>query len=37
MTGTDRVFQAAKKIKSKIIINVQGDEPVLNPSDIKKK
>ncbi len=36
LTGTDRVFQAAKKIKSKIIINVQGDEPVLNPSDIKK-
>ena len=36
LTGTDRVFQAAKKIKSKFIINVQGDEPVLNPLDIKK-
>tara|TARA_A100001011_G_C14298599_1_gene839670 strand:- start:2038 stop:2772 length:735 start_codon:yes stop_codon:yes gene_type:complete len=36
LTGTDRVFQAAKKIKSKIIINVQGDEPVIDPSDIKK-
>lgn len=36
LTGTDRVFQAAKKIKSKIIINVQGDEPVINPKDIKK-
>ena len=36
LTGTDRVFQASKKIKSKIIINVQGDEPVINPNDIKK-
>ena len=36
MTGTDRVFQASKKIKTNIIINVQGDEPVINPSDIKK-
>tara|TARA_B100000575_G_C23086558_1_gene626228 strand:- start:704 stop:1429 length:726 start_codon:yes stop_codon:yes gene_type:complete len=36
LTGTDRVFQASKKIKTKIIINVQGDEPVVNPSDIKK-
>ncbi len=35
-TGTDRVFQASKKIKTNIIINVQGDEPVINPSDIKK-
>ena len=36
LTGTDRVSQASKKIKSKIIINVQGDEPVINPKDIKK-
>ncbi len=36
LTGTDRVFQASKKIKTKIIINVQGDEPVINSSDIKK-
>ena len=36
LTGTDRVFQASKKIKTNIIINVQGDEPVINPSDIKK-
>ncbi len=36
LTGTDRVAEASKKIKSKIIINVQGDEPLIRPSDIKK-
>jgi 3-deoxy-manno-octulosonate cytidylyltransferase (CMP-KDO synthetase) len=36
LTGTDRVAEAAKKIKSKIYVNVQGDEPTINPNDIKK-
>jgi 3-deoxy-manno-octulosonate cytidylyltransferase (CMP-KDO synthetase) len=36
LTGTDRVAEAAKKIKSKIIINVQGDEPAIEPRDILK-
>lgn len=36
LTGTDRVAQASLKIKSKIFINVQGDEPTINPNDIKK-
>ena len=36
LTGTDRVAEASKKIRSKIIINVQGDEPTINPRDIKK-
>ena len=36
LTGTDRVAEASKKIKSKIFINVQGDEPTINPKDIKK-
>lgn len=36
LTGTDRIAQASKKIKSDIFINVQGDEPVINPIDIKK-
>ena len=36
LTGTDRVAEASKKIKSKIYINVQGDEPICNPSDIRK-
>ena len=36
LTGTDRVAQASKKINAKIFINVQGDEPLVNPRDIKK-
>lgn len=36
LTGTDRVAEASKKIKSNIIINVQGDEPTINPNDIRK-
>ncbi len=36
LTGTDRVAEASKKIKSNIIINVQGDEPTIDPKDIKK-
>ena len=35
LTGTDRVAEAAEKIKAKIYINVQGDEPLVNPKDIK--
>lgn len=34
-TGTDRVFEVSKKIKANYYINVQGDEPVLNPNDLK--
>lgn len=36
LTGTDRIAEASKKIDSKIYINVQGDEPAINPKDIKK-
>ena len=36
LTGTDRVAEASKKLKSKIYINVQGDEPTISPVDIKK-
>ena len=36
LTGTDRVAEVAKKIKANIYVNVQGDEPTINPSDIKK-
>jgi len=36
LTGTDRVFEVAKRIKSRHYINVQGDEPIFNPKDIKK-
>jgi 3-deoxy-manno-octulosonate cytidylyltransferase (CMP-KDO synthetase) len=33
-TGTDRVAEAATKIKADIYINVQGDEPMVSPKDI---
>ena len=36
LTGTDRIAEVAKKIKKRFYINVQGDEPICNPSDIKK-
>ena len=36
LTGTDRVAEVAKKIKVDSYINVQGDEPLFNPKDIKK-
>jgi 3-deoxy-manno-octulosonate cytidylyltransferase (CMP-KDO synthetase) len=36
LTGTDRVAEVAKKIKSDFYINVQGDEPFFNPNDLKK-
>ena len=36
LTGTDRVAEVAKKIKVDSYINVQGDEPIFNPIDIKK-
>ena len=35
-TGTDRIAYAARKLKSKIFINVQGDEPLIKPRDIKR-
>jgi 3-deoxy-manno-octulosonate cytidylyltransferase (CMP-KDO synthetase) len=35
--GTERVAEAAKKIKTcKFIIDIQGDEPLVNPNDIDK-
>ena len=36
LTGTDRVAEAAMKVRAKIFVNVQGDEPTINPEDIKK-
>jgi 3-deoxy-manno-octulosonate cytidylyltransferase (CMP-KDO synthetase) len=33
-TGTDRLCEAAKKIKTDIIVNIQGDEPFINPQVI---
>lgn len=36
LTGTDRVAEVAKKLKADFYLNIQGDEPICNPNDIKK-
>lgn len=36
LTGTDRVAEFAKKTNFDYYINVQGDEPIINPKDIEK-
>lgn len=36
LTGTDRIAEFAKKVDAKTYINVQGDEPLMNPEDITK-
>lgn len=36
LTGTDRVAEASKEIEADIFINVQGDEPMVDPNDIIK-
>src|SRR3972149_2104029 len=35
-TGTDRVAEAAQKLRSEIIVNVQGDEPLIRGSILDK-
>jgi len=34
LTGTDRIAEVAMQIKADFYINVQGDEPLIEPSDI---
>lgn len=36
LTGTDRVAEVAQLIEVDTYINVQGDEPIFNPKDLKK-
>jgi len=36
LTGTDRVAEASQEINADIFINVQGDEPMIDPQDIIK-
>lgn len=36
LTGTDRLAEAALQIEADIYINVQGDEPIIDPEDINK-
>ena len=35
-TGTDRLYEVSQKIDAKMYINIQGDEPIINPADIVK-
>jgi 3-deoxy-manno-octulosonate cytidylyltransferase (CMP-KDO synthetase) len=35
LTGTDRVYQASKQVSADIYINVQGDEPIIDPKNIE--
>ena len=36
LTGTDRVYEASSEVNADIYINIQGDEPLIEPRDIKK-
>lgn len=36
LTGTDRIGEVAKNISSDLIVNIQGDEPLLEPTTIEK-
>lgn len=36
LTGTDRLAEVAHKVEADIYINVQGDEPLVDPEDIVK-
>ncbi len=35
LTGTDRVYQASLQIDAELFVNVQGDEPLILPADIR--
>jgi len=34
LTGTDRLAEACRQLHADIVVNVQGDEPILNPRDL---
>lgn len=36
LTGTDRLWEVAQKIHADIYVNIQGDEPLLDPDEILK-
>ena len=35
-TGTDRLWEVAQKVQADIYVNIQGDEPMVDPADIQK-
>lgn len=34
LNGTERISEVAKKIKAKLVIDIQGDEPLVNPNEL---
>ncbi|MBD9501520.1 3-deoxy-manno-octulosonate cytidylyltransferase [Pseudomonas sp. BGr12] len=36
LTGTDRLAECAQQLDAEVFINVQGDEPVFNPDDLRR-
>ena len=36
INGTERIAEVAKKFKARLIVDIQGDEPLVDPSDIDK-
>lgn len=34
LSGTDRIAEAVQSIKCDVVVNVQGDEPIIDPTDI---
>jgi 3-deoxy-manno-octulosonate cytidylyltransferase (CMP-KDO synthetase) len=36
LTGTDRLAECARQLDAEVFINVQGDEPVFNPDDLRR-
>lgn len=36
LTGTDRLAEASRQLRADVVINVQGDEPILNPNDLEE-
>ena len=35
-SGTDRIYEAVRDVECDIVVNIQGDEPFINPADIDK-
>lgn len=35
-TGTDRIAEVAQKVRADVYLNVQGDEPLVDPTDMEK-
>ena len=35
-SGTDRVAEAAAALEADVVVNIQGDEPMLDPADDRR-